>query len=65
MEQRRSTLPPSRDGYTLREFADRWQVSPRTIQRAIARAEIRAVHIGRSVRIPTSEAKRWRDGGRA
>jgi excisionase family DNA binding protein len=64
MEQTRSTLPPPRDGYTLREFAHRWQLSPRTIERAIARGEIRAVHIGRNVRIPASEAKRWRDGGR-
>lgn len=47
-----------RDGYTVREFAARWGVSTRTVDRAIARGEIRTTRIGRSVRIPAKEVRR-------
>jgi len=37
---------------TVRQLAEAWQVSERTIRRMIADGRIRVVRIGRSVRIP-------------
>ena len=36
---------------TVDQLAERWQVSPRTIRRKIARKQIPVIRIGRSVRI--------------
>jgi len=38
--------------WTVRQLAEAWRVSERTVRRAIADGRIRVVRIGRSVRIP-------------
>ena len=42
---------------TVRQLAENWQVSPRTIRRLIANGELPIVRIGRAVRIPASPLK--------
>lgn len=54
--------PSGRHGLTVKEFAALWGVCTRTVDRAIGRGDIRAVHIGRSVRIPVTEVERWKRG---
>lgn len=44
--------------FTVAQLADRWQVNARTIERALARGELRPVRIGRTVRIPLAEVER-------
>jgi excisionase family DNA binding protein len=58
MEQRTPTLPPDRDAFTTTELAKRWGISLRSVERAIARGEIRAIKIGRCVRISSKEVRR-------
>lgn len=62
MQQQSPTLPPGRDAFTVDEFATRWNVSPRTVERAIARGEIKVRRIGRLVRIPAKEVRRLLGG---
>jgi excisionase family DNA binding protein len=37
--------------YTVREVAELLKVSPRTVERLIARHQLRALHIGRRLRV--------------
>lgn len=48
----------SDDVYTIDEVADRLKVHVNTVRRAIDRREIRAVHIGRQVRVSKAELER-------
>ena len=50
--------PEDREHYTAAEFAKAWKVSQRTVDRAIARGEIRVVRVGRRVLIPAQEIRR-------
>lgn len=52
--------PPTDDlhAYTVPEFARRMRVTPRTIENRIKAGDIKAVKLGRSVRIPASELAR-------
>jgi excisionase family DNA binding protein len=59
--QRMSQMPedePSVAALTIEQIADALQVSSRTIERRIAKGELRAIHVGRSRRIPISELQR-------
>jgi excisionase family DNA binding protein len=40
--------------YTVRNVANMWDVSVRTVQRMVIRGELRALKLGRAVRIPSS-----------
>jgi excisionase family DNA binding protein len=44
---------------TINSLADRWEVDPVTIRRLIDRGELRAVMVGRSIRIRESEVERY------
>jgi excisionase family DNA binding protein len=44
--------PPELMAYTIHEAAQMVRVSDRTIRRAITSGRLRAVHIGRTVRVP-------------
>jgi excisionase family DNA binding protein len=44
---------------TINGLADRWEVDPVTIRRLIDRGELRAVMVGRSIRIRESEVERY------
>jgi len=44
---------------TLDAAAALCSVSPRTLRREIDRHELKAVHIGRSIRVATAELERW------
>lgn len=48
----------SDDVYTIDEVAARLKIHRNTVDRAIQRKEIRAVHIGRQVRISHAELER-------
>jgi excisionase family DNA binding protein len=50
---------PPRSFLTIRQLAARWHVSPRTIRRKINTGELRAVRIGRQLRVPVREAERY------
>jgi excisionase family DNA binding protein len=45
-------VPPEPMAYNVRETAELVRVSERTIRRAIASGRLRAVRIGRAVRVP-------------
>lgn len=45
--------------YRIAEFQHKYNVSRSTVYRLEQRGEIRFVHIGRAVRIPTEDAERW------
>jgi excisionase family DNA binding protein len=45
--------------YTISQAARSLTVSPRTIRRMIGRGELRALHIGRAVRIPVAELEAY------
>jgi excisionase family DNA binding protein len=47
--------------FTTREVANAWNVSTRTIARAIKKGDIGVRKFGRNVRIPKSELQRWID----
>lgn len=49
--------------YTIEEAARILKVNPRTVNRMIARGEIRANKVGRQYRIPRSEIEKFLDGG--
>lgn len=40
--------------YTVRNVANMWDVSVRTVQRMVIRGDLRALKLGRAVRIPAS-----------
>jgi excisionase family DNA binding protein len=44
---------------TIEKLATRWQVSARTIRRKINHGELRAVRIGRQLRVSVEEAERY------
>ncbi|MDA8253371.1 MAG: helix-turn-helix domain-containing protein [Rhodospirillales bacterium] len=44
---------------TLQEVAERWRVSTKTIQRLIAAGRLRAVRIGRNIRLHPLEIKKY------
>jgi excisionase family DNA binding protein len=46
------SAPPEPMAYTVHEAALLVRVSERTIRRAISSGKLRAVHIGRAVRVP-------------
>jgi excisionase family DNA binding protein len=46
------SVPPEAMAYNIREAAELVRVSERTIRRAIASGSLRAVRIGRAVRVP-------------
>ncbi len=43
---------------TVREAAEQLAISPRHLRRLIARREIRAVRLGRAIRLPEAELRR-------
>jgi excisionase family DNA binding protein len=45
--------------FTIRELAARWRVDPRTVRRKIKLGELRAVRIGRQLRVSPDEAERY------
>jgi excisionase family DNA binding protein len=45
-------VPPRTRLLTVRQVAQNWQISERSVRRKIKDGEIRIVRIGRSVRIP-------------
>lgn len=47
MARNRSDAPPL---MTIADVAARWQTVPRTVQRLVARGELRAIKIGRLIR---------------
>ena len=44
---------------TVREVAERWQVSERTVVRLIDAGELKASHIGRQRRVPPDEVRKY------
>jgi excisionase family DNA binding protein len=54
-----------RVAYTIEEAAQALAVSARTVHRAIRRSELRAIHIGRSVRIAVAELESYAHGAAA
>ena len=46
------------DLFTLKQVADKWQVSLRSVQRLVSAGEINVVRIGRTVRITARELDR-------
>jgi putative molybdopterin biosynthesis protein len=61
-----STQTPPRDGEVLLTPADAArlaQVSRDTIYREIERGELRALHVGRQLRIDPDDYRRWIEGG--
>jgi putative molybdopterin biosynthesis protein len=60
-----STQTPTRDGEVLLTPADAArlaQVSRDTIYREIERGELRALHVGRQLRIDPSDFRHWLEG---
>ena len=45
--------------YTMREVANAWDISVKTVSREIARGNLGVFRVGRSIRIPRSELLRW------
>jgi excisionase family DNA binding protein len=61
-----STLTPTRDGAVLLTPADAARlakVSRDTIYREIDRGALRALHVGRLLRIDPTDFRRWLEGG--
>jgi excisionase family DNA binding protein len=54
--------PPLEQLLTVKQLADRWQVSPRTIRRKIKNKKIPVIRIGRVVRIHPKIADLGPDG---
>jgi excisionase family DNA binding protein len=50
--RRSGDAAPHQKLLTVAQLAERWQVSERTVRRMIADGRIKAVRVGRSVRIP-------------
>ena len=51
--RRRNKNPKAAEGVlTVRQVAENWQVSERTVRRMIADGRLRVVRVGRAVRIP-------------
>jgi excisionase family DNA binding protein len=48
---------------TLSEVAELAKVSRSTVRREIGRGELRAVHIGRQLRVRPDDYRRWLEGG--
>lgn len=48
---------------TVEEVAERWGVNPRTIREEIARGKIKAIRIGRLVKISRSHVEFIESGG--
>ena len=56
--RRTNKKPQAAEGLlTVRQVAENWQVSERTIRRMIGDGRIRVVRIGRAVRIPGKAVK--------
>lgn len=47
---------------TVREAAERLSLSPRQVRRLIAWGQLRAVRLGRAVRVPEGELERLAEG---
>ena len=45
--------------FTVRQIANAWDCSTKTIHRLISRGELKALKIGRSVRILSDDLKSW------
>lgn len=54
------SVDPKQRFLTTKEFAHEMRMSPRTVQRMIARGDLVISRIGRSVSIPESEVARLR-----
>jgi excisionase family DNA binding protein len=50
---------------TVREFCDRFKLSPATTYRLAGRGELRLLKLGRHTRISMRDARAWADGLRA
>lgn len=44
--------------FTIRDLAERWQLSTQTVRRKISSGEVTALHVGRAVRIERAEVER-------
>ena len=51
------------DMMTRKQAAEALQVDPKTVSRLIDRGELRAIHIGRNVRIPKTYLLEYVQGG--
>lgn len=54
----RSPAPAAPRLVSLAELADRWRVSPRTVQRLVGAGRLTAIRIGRQLRFSVSEIER-------
>ena len=50
------TVPPQ--FLTIAETAERWRVCRQTVSNALARGELRSIHIGKRILIPSTEILR-------
>lgn len=48
---------------TVEQLAERWDVNPRTIRKAIDRGEIKAMRVGRIIRISRSHVEHLEQAG--
>jgi excisionase family DNA binding protein len=49
--------------YTTRECAEALRISERTVRRAIASGKLKAIHVGRLVRVPAESLRQFIERG--
>lgn len=58
MKKHQLTSATSENLFTLKQVAEKWQVSLRSVQRLVGANKLKVVRIGRNVRVTESELER-------